>query len=703
MKQVLVNLKSGDVVVDEVPTPVLKEGGILVENHFSAISGGTESGLLKLAGSSYIGKARQKPDLFRKVVDLARKQGPLVAYEQAMNRLNRPEPLGYSSAGVVVEVSAGSPFRVGDRVACGGVGYANHADAVFVPNNLAVKVPDEVALRDAAFTTIGAIAMQGFRNAKLALGEKVLVIGLGLIGQITVQILKAAGMEVFGVDIDRAKVELAMEGGMDAGGTRGQESILEQVLAFSGGRGVDAVIITAATTSNDPLEFAGKAARKKGRVVLVGVVGMEIPRDVYYPKELEFVVSCSYGPGRYDKDYEEMGHDYPIGYVRWTEKRNMESFLHLLKEGKIELDGIITHEFSIDEAPRAYSLISGKVKEPYLGIVLRYPEVKESSRRVELSRTVKKHEGNVCIGWIGAGAFATSVLLPAIRNITGSRLIGLSAASGLSSKSAGETYGFEYVTTDYKDILRDDRIDAVVIATRNSLHAAIAIEALEYGKHVFVEKPMAITKEELESIKETHEMVGDRIVHVGFNRRHAPLALRMKEIFKGRRGPMMVLYRVNAEHLPPDHWVYEDREGGSRFVTEMCHFIDFCKFLTSSKIASSSYINVESGSMDVKHSRENVVMNLGFKDGSVAAIIYTTIGDPSHTKEYCEVFSENTFASLKDFRELTWSHDGRTKTVKERLKVDKGHRGELQAFIDNVRNGVDPFEEWLDTTEITLS
>ena len=377
MKQALVNLRSGEVMVEDVPPPVMKGEGVLVENHFSVISAGTESMLINLAGSSYIGKARQKPDMFMKVVELAKKQGPITAYKAVTGRLDKPEPMGYSCAGIVSKTSENVPFNKGDRVACGGVGYANHADMVFVPKNLCVKVPDDVSLRDASFTTLGSIAMQGVRNADVRVGEKVAVIGLGLIGQLTVQILKASGCEVFGIEIDLKKIELGKKLGLDDGCSASAENIESQAESFIEGVGFDAVIITAATRSNAPLELAGKISRKKGRVVLVGLSGMEIPRDIYYPKELEFVISCSYGPGRYDPEYEEMGHDYPIGYVRWTEKRNMEAFLKLLSQKKIILDDLVSHEFHIEKAADAYELISSKTKKPYMGIVLTYDTKKD--------------------------------------------------------------------------------------------------------------------------------------------------------------------------------------------------------------------------------------------------------------------------------------------------------------------------------------
>lgn len=700
----LLYLKSGEIKVEEVPVPALKPGGVVVSNRYSVISGGTELSTINLAKASYLGKAKMKPDLFNKMVTLAKKQGPLTAYQAAMSRLNKPEPLGYSCAGVVKKASNGVPFKAGDRVACGGAGYASHSDFVFAPRNLCVKIPDNVSFRDASFTTIGAIAMQGVRNADLRLGERVAVIGMGLIGQITAQILKASGCHVFGIDIDQKKLDLAKGKAIDDGALANADNIDSQAMAFTRGKGFDAVIIAAATKSKDPLDLAGRITRQKGKVVLVGVVGMEIPRDTYYPKEIQFVISCSYGPGRYDPDYEEMGKDYPFGYVRWTENRNMEAFLDLISQKKVVLDNLITHEYNIEKAPLAYDLIKGDIKEPYLGVVFKYAEdkVQESKVTTKKSSDLPKKDGQINIGWVGAGSFATSTLLPTLKKVNNIRLMGMCAATGISSKSASATYGFEYGTTDYMDLVNDKDIDAIIVTTRNSLHAEIANAAVEAGKHVFVEKPLAINDKELKKLMKNHEKYPDRIIQVGFNRRFAPVTKKTLSFIGDRKGPMMINYRVNAGSLPANHWVYEDREGGSRFITELCHFIDYCRFVVGSEIDGYHYYNVDHPALHDKEALENLVLILKFGDGSVASIVYNTIGDSAASKEYAEFYCDGTLVKMTDFRELELIRKGKVRKFKDHLKTEKGHREEIVDFIENIRNGVNPFNEYINTTKITL-
>ena len=588
MKQVVLNLKDGGLTVEDVPIPTLKGSGVLVRNHYSVISAGTESGLVDLANKSLIGKARARPDLAMKVINKAKQDGPISAFQQAMGRLDKREPLGYSSAGTVISVSEDiSGIKVGDRVACAGAGYANHADVAFVPKNLCVKVPDNVDLKNACFTTVGSIAMQGVRNADVRVGENVVVVGLGLIGLITVQILKASGCRVFGIDLDESKVKLAKELGADVALSRSTPNIEESVRQFSRGIGADVTIIAAATRSNDPVDFAGKITRERGKVVIVGLVGMDIPREEYYNKEIELRVSRSYGPGRYDRAYEEFGRDYPAPYVRWTENRNMQAFLDLLSMQKISMDPIISHEFAIEQAPDAYDII--KQRKPYLGIVLRYDTNREIEDKIVLKAPESKPfpSGTPVIGVIGAGIFATSTLLPNLSKIEGIKLKGLSAATGISCESVAKKYGFEYCTSDYHKIMEDPEINCVSIVTRNSLHAPLVIEALKHGKNVLVEKPLALNEEELEAVRAAWKEHGG-LVMVGFNRRYSELGMKLRDFFKKRSQPMVALYRVNAESIPKDHWIYDNSEGGSRIITECCHFIDFLQFIIGSSPTKST-------------------------------------------------------------------------------------------------------------------
>ena len=564
-----------------------------------------------------------------------------------------------------------------------------------------MNIPDNVSFKQAAFTTMGAIAMQGVRNANVSVGCKVAVIGLGLIGNLTVQILKAAGCKVFGVDVDKKKVTLAKKVGLDKGAVRSDNHIESLVETFTEGFGFDAVIITAATESTDPLTFAGNISRKKATIVLVGVVGMEIPRDIYYEKELSFVVSCSYGPGRYDRIYEELGIDYPIGYIRWTEERNMKSFLDLVSEGKINLYELISHEFTISDATKAYNLVSGKTKESFMGVIFSFDNKDIPKNKTEKKVTVKKVDGTVGIGVIGAGQFASSVLLPALKKVNDVTLIGVCAASGLSAKSAKDNFSFQYCTSDYKKILKDESIDAVIIATRNSLHAKLVVEALKAGKHVFVEKPLAVNKKELYAVIKAQKNHPELIVQVGFNRRFAPMTKKIKQFFKNRSSPLLMYYRINAESIPKNHWIYDEKEGSSRFVSELCHFIDYCRFISGNEIINSSYQTVKTEALSSNELLENLEMTLSFKDGSVAIILYNTIGDATNSKEFIEIVGEGASVKLTDFKKLELSNKGQNKKSKNYLKTEKGHKEELEFFITNIMQGDSNKNFFNESVEVT--
>ncbi len=685
MKQVVLNLKDGDLTVEDVPIPTLKGSGVLVRNHYSVISAGTESGLVDLADKSLIGKAKARPDLAMKVINKAKQDGPISAFQQAMGRLEKREPLGYSSAGTVIAVSEDiSEIKVGERVACAGAGYANHADVAFVPKNLCVKVPDNVDFKNACFTTVGSIALQGVRNADLRVGENVVVVGLGLIGLITVQILKASGCRVFGIDLDEAKVKLAKELGADVALSRSTPNIEESVRQFSRGIGADVTIIAAATKSNDPVDFAGKITRERGKVVIVGLVGMDIPREEYYNKEIELRVSRSYGPGRYDRSYEEFGRDYPPPYVRWTENRNMQAFQDLLSMQKISMDPIISHEFSIEEAPDAYDII--EQRKPYLGIVLKYNTEKEIEDKIVLKTPESKPSGSGAtpvVGVIGAGIFATSILLPNLSKIDGIKLKGLSAASGISCESVAKKYGFEYCTSDYHKIMEDSEINCVSIVTRNSLHAPLVIEALKHGKNVLVEKPLALTEEELEAVRDAWKEHGG-LVMVGFNRRYSELGTKLRDFFKKRSQPMVALYRVNAESIPKDHWIYDNFEGGSRIITECCHFIDFLQFIIGSSPTEVYARKIEPETKSLEDN-ENVSITISFEDGSIGTIIYTTHGDSSLSKERAEFFADGMAGVITDFKHLELVKSGKKEKIAKRMVTEKGHKNEFEKFFEMVK------------------
>jgi len=673
MKQVLLDLQSGSIQVEDVPVPAVKRG-VVVRNAYSLISAGTESSLINLAGQSLIGKAKARPDDVKKVIQKIGTDGPLPAYRQAMSRLSKPEPLGYSCAGTVVKTGT-DDFEVGDRVACAGAGYAVHAEYVSVPKNLCVKVPDGVGFREAAFTTVGSIAMHGVRNARVTVGESVAVIGLGLIGLLVVQVLKAAGCRVIGIDIDREKLSLATSLGADV--VSNYDGLTGRMKAFSP-FGADAVIITAATRSSAPIEAAGRLVRDQGRVVVVGNVGMNVPRDIFYEKEAEVLVSRSYGPGRYDRNYEERGIDYPI-YVRWTERRNMEAFLELVRQKRIDLDPLITHTFALDDAPEAYNLINTG-KERYIGVLLQYsPNGTGASGTVTHlpgSGKRKRSAGIRTIGCIGAGVHALSSLYPHLPGLP-VNLAGLATATGLSAHSVAKKYGFSYCTTDYQKILDDPDVDAVMIATRNDLHAPMAIDALHAGKDVFVEKPLATDIDGLRRVVEAWNESGQRLM-VGFNRRYSPLAQRMKEFFGNRSTPAVLHYRVNAGQIPPDHWVHDDEQGGGMLISECCHFIDFMQFITGARPIQVYARAIEPTGTLQKY--DNFQATLTFDDGSLGTVTYTTLGDPSYPKETVEVFCDNAVGRITDFRDLELRRGGKASRERRWLAQDKGFAGELLAF-----------------------
>jgi predicted dehydrogenase/threonine dehydrogenase-like Zn-dependent dehydrogenase len=690
MKAIIQNYRSGELAVTELPPPKLRPGGILVHNAASLVSAGTERLMVELAQKNLLGKARERPDLVQQVLEKARRDGIVTTIEAVRRRLDTPTPLGYSCAGTVIGVGEGVEyFQLGDRVACAGAGYASHAEVIFVPKNLAVQLPDGVDFESAAFTTLGAIALQGLRLAEIELGDIVVVIGLGLVGLLTVQLAKAAGCLVLGMDIQANRAELAHKIGANAVATDA-ETLQALVQRLSSAHGADAVLITAATKSNDPIALAGQVARDRATVVAVGAVGMDVPRKIYFKKELTLRVSRSYGPGRYDTDYEEKGRDYPIAYVRWTENRNMQAFVQQVAEGKVTVKALITHRFAIAQASKAYDLITNQTGESFLGILLSYPEEPNLSAKVLLKEASSQSHAaispaqSVKVGLIGAGSFATGTLLPAMQKVNGIELVGVCTATGVSAQHVAQKFGFHYATTDEKQILDDPEVNTVVIATRHHLHARQVIAALKAGKHVFCEKPLALNEEELREIVETYQKSPANRLMVGFNRRFAPMARKLRNFLAQVEEPLVMHYRVNAGYIPPDHWVHDPTEGGGRIIGEVCHFIDFLTFLAGS-LPTQVYARALPN--NDRYRDDNLVITLDFANGSLGTITYVANGDKAFPKERVEVFAGGSVAVLDNFRKLELLRDGRRKVLHSRLRQDKGHRGEWEAFVEALRSG----------------
>ena len=610
MKQILQSFKTGEMWLAEVPVPLCKGRGAVVRTAASFVSAGTERMLAEFAKKGMIGKALQMPDQVKKVLRKMKTEGVFATLEKVQAKLDQPIPLGYSSAGVIVEAGRDcGNLKVGDRVACGGAGFANHAEYNYVPRNLIVKIPDGVSFEDASCATVGSIALQGVRQCEVRLGETVAVIGLGLLGQLAVQMFRASGCRVIGFDPNKSRCELCeknengaagyppSEASCEAGAMRGvralsglrcvSEGLVGEAMAFTGGMGVDAVLITAATHSDEPVTVAAEISKKKGRVVATGLVGMNLPRDQYYKKEVDFRLSCSYGPGRYDPVYEEQGIDYPFGYVRWTEQRNMSAFLQLVAEGKVTPSKLVTHRFKFDDALDAYQVLLGIKKEPYLGIVLQYEGNWEQgmgngdehpSRRVDFNSNTQtpKHPNTsdaVGVSFIGAGNFAKAVLLPTLKKTAGVSMRGVSTATGMSATDTAKKYGFAFAATDQAEVLKDTGTNLVFVTTRHDMHAAQVKASLEAGKYVFTEKPLCITEEqfaEIESKVEVEQRKELSRVMVGFNRRFSPHAKLLKEYFAKRTLPLVMHYRVNAGSIPRDVWIQDPTVGGGRMIGEGC-------------------------------------------------------------------------------------------------------------------------------------
>ncbi|MEV9616112.1 bi-domain-containing oxidoreductase [Aliarcobacter butzleri] len=697
MKQLIQSFKTGELGLFDVPSPVCGKNGALVQTTVSLVSAGTEKMLVDFAKKSMLAKAKDRPDLVKQVIDKMKREGVRNTLEKVFTKLDTPIPLGYSLAGRVVQVGSElSGINIGDRVACGGAGYANHAEINYVPKNLMVKIPDGVDDIDASFVTVGAIALQGVRQTAPLLGERIAVMGLGLLGQLTVQLLKANGCKVIGSDIDPDKMALAKKLGCDDVCHAGE--LISKANEFTNGYGVDAVIIAASTSSNQPITDAAEISRMRGRVVLVGMVGMDVPRNTYYKKELEIKLSMAYGPGRYDPEYEEKGIDYPYDLVRFTEQRNFEAFLGLIQEGKITPKDLITHSYEFDDAMKAYDLLEGRTQEKYLGIVLEYKkEIKLEDEKI-IQRSEKKTSDNkINVGLIGAGNFTKSVILPNIQKVADFELVGLCTATGVSAQGTGKKYDFKYITTDSDEIFKNREINSVFVTTRHNDHASKVLKAIESKKHCFVEKPLCIYEEDLEVIKEAY--TGETVVQVGFNRRFSPMVEKMK---KSINGQISINYRVNAGIIPKNIWIQDRTIGGGRIIGEVCHFIDTCSYLIGSEVESVFATTVNKADQSIPD-EDNINIVLNYKNGSIATISYMAFGDSSMPKEYIEVFASGISMQMNDFRELTIFKGGKSSKEKS-ANQDKGFVNEFKAFKEAVKSGNDAisFESIYNTTKTTF-
>ncbi len=683
MKQIVQNYNSGQLRLEEVPVPICKSGTVLVQTIYSLVSVGTERMKVSQARMSLVQKAKARPDKVKQVVESVRQVGLIDTYQKVRERLDALTPLGYSLAGRVVEVGSGiDEFEVGDVAVCAGEGIACHAEFVCVPRNLCVRAPAGIDLKDAAFTTVGAIAMNGVRQAGVALGESVLVIGLGLVGLIGVQLLKAAGCRVIGVDMDAAKLDLARICGAELALARGNEGLEAAVGEATGGVGVDVVYIAASTKSADPMQLAGRVTRDRGRVVVVGMVPVEADWQTYYQKELSVLMSRSYGPGRYDRNYEQKGLEYPIGYVRWTERRNMEEFLRLIANGSVRPSLLDPKVYPFDQAPAAYQALQESGQHQAAGVLFKYDASESLSRRVSVT---EKPQTNglvrpgqvVSVSMIGAGNFATATLIPALKKCPQVRLKGICSSGGLKAKSAALRHGFEYCASDYQEVLQDEETDAVIIATHHDTHARFAAEALRSGKQVFVEKPLALNAVQLNEVIAAQQESGG-LVMPGFNRRFSPLSVAVRDFFATRAGPIEIVCRVNAGVIGSDSWYQDPEEGGWRIVSEGCHFVDLIQFICGSRPESVSAECV-GGSLPGGQN-DNCVATMKMADGSLGTLIYVANGAPSFEKERIEVFGQGRSAVIENWQVARLVQGAKIRKIKP-AGSGKGHGLEMAAFI----------------------
>lgn len=687
MKQIIQNYRTGEVKLVETDIPRCSADTIIVRNRASLLSLGTERAMIELGRKSLLGKAKARPDLVRRFVEKAKKEGLIKTFEEALTRLDEPVPLGYSSSGVVVEVGQNiNRFAPGDRVACIGAGYASHAEYIRIPENLCAPLPPNVSFEQASFGMLGIIALHGIRCGNLTFGTSVAVIGLGLLGQLCLQILKAYGFRVIATDLDEEKVRLSSRSGADV--SVALSDFKRTCERFTVGHGVDAVILAVATDSEAPMHMAVEVSRFGGRIVCIGVTDIHPHRNELWQKEVEIIVSRAGGPGSFDPVYENKSIDYPLGYVRWTENRNLEEFLRLVSVGRVDVTPLITHRFDLAESEKAYHNIFADSDKSFIGVLFEYPETDEEPERQHsevgpiknYAFSVRPTAKHVYMGVIGAGLFGKAIFLPTLKNTREVDLTAIATSSSANVQHVSRKYGFKRSTTDYSEILEDPVIDAVTVLTPHRLHARMVIEALEAGKHVFVEKPLCINEEELFHIMKTSEKFGDRFLMVGYNRRFSPHASTIAKYLATRKDPLVIHYRVNAGFVPADHWVHSKDEGGSRVIGEICHFVDFMQFVT---LANPTRVFAErvSGNNRSVVNDDNIVITLKFTDGSIGDITYSASGDKAFSRERIEIFCEGMAIISTDFRETVCHRSGK-KTVFKTFKQEIGYREELQHFSD---------------------
>lgn len=707
MKQVAQNYKSGSICLQESNVPALKAGGVLVETRYSLISAGTENMRVREGNMSLLEKARARPDQVKKVLQSVQQQGIVATFQKVMGKLDSLTPLGYSLSGVVTAVGQdAAEFREGQLVACAGAGYASHAEVNFIPRNLVVPVPGSVSLQHAAFATVGAIALQGFRRSEMQVGETACVIGMGLIGQLLVQILKAAGIRVVGVDLSGERCELAVRQGCDAAFGADDPALIHAVRRLTSGAGADCVFITASSNTAGPVELAASLARDRALVVGVGKTRIELPYNEYYGKELEYRFSRSYGPGRYDPSYEERGIDYPMGYVRWTERRNMEAFLDLVAQRKVQLDPLIAAVIPFEQAEQVYrDMADGKVSG--IGVLFEYSKKAElhrppPPRHPSMQRTAKI-QGTIRIGAIGAGSYASSMLLPYLAQRKDVKLVEVATSTALSGANAARKFGFERTSTDYHELLKADDIDAVIVATRHAAHASMTAEAIRAGKAVFVEKPLAIDRAGVELVRKAVVETGNERLQVGFNRRFAPLVCRIGDVFGTRSSPVVIHYRVRAGQIDKAAWINNPEEG-SRFAGEACHFFDLFNYLTGARPVSvyAQSIHPDRPTAD---DLENISALVIYDDGSIGNLMYLTQGSSKVPKEFVEIFGVGKTVQLNNF-ESADIYEGSRHRTSGAGGMNKGQKEELDAFVQALKSGSEmpiPIASLLDTTLVTLA